>query len=348
MLHSPDKRDNNIFDLQELSSSLKGNYVVKSLIDKGAFGSIYRLMSSQGRTYAAKVIAKSDENKKKPSLAQEGLILKQLENKLGFPSIKDIILNDKNEILIMDLLGPNLQNISKDYGGRFSLKTVLMIGFQAIERIESLHIQGFIHRDIKPENFVIGCDNHLKKIIHLIDFGLSCPYLDENEKHIPFNKNSPISGTLYYLSVYGHLGIQPTRRDDLLSLGFMLIHLFKGELPWKNAKGTTKEMIKEVYQLKATIFLKKFCEKLPQEFISYFEYVYKLAYFEKPDYPFIKGLFIKMMNDNKIKNDGEFDWVSNFSFAKGINLAARKITGKSPNTYMKKNMDSDIFDEYLN
>lgn len=348
MQNSPCKQDKIILDIQELSTSLEGKYFVQYLIGKGTFGSVYRLMSSQGTAYAAKVVVGNVENKKIPSLTHECLILKKLENDLGFPCIKDIIFNDKNEILIMDLLGSNLQKILNEHGGRFSLKTVLMIGYQALERIESLHNQGFIHRDIKPENFVIGCDNSQKKIIHLVDFGLACSYLDENNKHVPFKKNSSISGTLYYLSVYGHLGIKATRRDDLISLGYMLIHLLKGQLAWIHTKGTTKEMIKKIYQIKATIFLKKLCENLPKEFISYFQYVYKLSFFEKPDYALLKGLFIKMMNDNKFKNDGVFDWISNSSFTKGINLTARKISGKSPNMYMKKNIEPQIFDNSFN
>lgn len=124
--------------------------------------------------------------------------------------------------------------------------------------------------------------------------------------------------------------------------------MVKGKLPWIDIKGTNvKEMIKAICKSKSTLFFNKFCENLPKEFVIYFEYVLKLAFFEKPDYSFLKGLFSKMMDDNGFKNDGLFDWISIDSQSKGINLSARRLTSKSPMIYMKKNGDSGTFDEFL-
>lgn len=61
--------------------------------------------------------------------------------------------------------------------------------------------------------------------LYLIDFGLAVPYLDRMGKHVPFSKNVKLAGTLYYLSVFRHLGIQASRRDDLISMGYVMIHL---------------------------------------------------------------------------------------------------------------------------
>lgn len=149
------------------------------------------------------------------------------------------------------------------------------------------------------------------------------------------------------MSVYGHSGIQATRRDDLISLGFMLVHLFNGRLPWFDVKGTPREIIKAIYLAKSRLILNNFCKNLPDEFISYFEYVFSLTFYEKPNYSYLKELFSRMMDKNAIYNDGLFDWISSSESVRGIDLAARKITCESPNVYMKKNLVSESFENFV-
>ena len=166
---------------------------------------------------------------------------------------------------------------------------------------------------------MIGYKTDEKKIIHLIDFGLACAYLDKEEKHIPFKKYPHIAGTLYYLSVYGHLGIQATRRDDFISLGFMLVHLFKGQLPWLNMKneGDIRQIMKEICKMKATLFFKTFCDKLPEEFIEYFEYILKLSFIEKPDYAYLKKLFPNLFLQFEMEVES---WLQSAAAASGFSI----------------------------
>lgn len=350
MEHSKNKNekintDLSLYPLEEILK--KKNYLIKRIIGSGSFGTVYKVASLDGSSYAAKSINMGKSKKANEGVFKEYSILRSLEDEIGFPYVKDLLIKNQTEILIMSLLGSSLQANFEKCGGQFTLKTVLMIGYQAIERIETFHKSGFIHRDIKPENFVIGRNGSGKKIIHLIDFGLSSSYLDEFDNHIEFEKHAHITGTLYYMSVYGHLGIKSTRRDDLISLGFMLIHLFNGHLPWYNVKGTPKEIIQAIYLSKSRLVFKKFCERLPEEFISYFEYVFSLTFFEKPNYSYMKELFSTMMDKNNVYNDGLFDWISNHhEFVQGIDLAARKITCESPNVYMKKNIVSESVEDF--
>ena len=119
-----------------------------------------------------------------------------------------------------------------------------------IQRIEFIHERGFIHRDIKPENFVIGL-NDKSNNLYIIDFGLSKRYKDKNTgQHIPYRENRHLVGTARYASINAHLGIEQSRRDDIESIGYVLVYLAFGRLPWqnKNEKGkkTNKTLEKKL------------------------------------------------------------------------------------------------------
>lgn len=90
-----------------------------------------------------------------------------------------------------------------------------------------------IHRDIKPENYVIG--NEDITTLYMIDFGLAKYYRDQNDgKHIPNIEKKGLIGTARYASVNAHLGKEQSRRDDMISIGYVLIYLATGKLPWMN------------------------------------------------------------------------------------------------------------------
>lgn len=272
-------------------------------------------------------------------LKKEAQILQDLRFLPGFPKLNSYHIESKYEILIMELLGANLSALHRQCGGRFSVKTLSLLALQILRRIEALHEKGILHRDLKPENIVMGIKETGEGIAYLIDFGLSEPYLDQNGKHIPFSKKAKGGGTLYYLSVYGHLGIEASRRDDLISLGYMMVHLFKGGLPWFNLPGDLCEKVKTIAYLKSTVTLESLCEGLPGEFREYFKYVLGLQYFQKPNYEYLRGLFMKVLEEMHEKEDGIFDWLMLES--KGINLKGLKLPMQGLDMYIKNLDDED-------
>lgn len=132
----------------------------------------------------------------------------------------------------MDLLGPSLADLFAFCGNRFSLKTTLMLADQMLGRIDSVHKKNFIHRDMKPENFLMGIGSE-SQTVYIIDFGLSKKFKDaKTHQHVPYRENKNLTGTARYASVNAHLGIEQSRRDDLESIGYILVYFINGSLPW--------------------------------------------------------------------------------------------------------------------
>lgn len=299
-------------DPKVISSGMKlaDKYYIKRELAGGSFAKIYECVDIlECLAFAAKIVPHPifDPNAPKDDLSKERTILLKLANEKGFPRVKELLGTFSNDILIMSLLGRDLKTLQTKFR-LLSLKTVLMIGIQVIERLRSLHNAGYIHREMKPENLVAGI-NEWESLIHFVDFGLSIPYLDENKAHIPFKRNSNSVGTVYYLSVYGHLGYELSRRDDLISLGYVLLHLLFGELPWAKVTGTLEEKILAIYKMKSKISAKNLCKGLPEEFSEYFSYVNQLEFSEEPNYQYLSDLFSQTLTNKGLSNDNLFDWI---------------------------------------
>jgi len=101
-----------------------------------------------------------------------------------------------------------------------------------VKRIERVHEERIIHRDIKPDNFLIGGTELNKDNIYIIDFGLAKAYRDSEGKHIPYRDGKNLTGTARYASIATHKGKEQSRRDDLETIGHVLLYFLKGSLPW--------------------------------------------------------------------------------------------------------------------
>ena len=170
----------------------------------------------------------------------EAYILQHLKA-FGIPEIQHYGYNSTFNILIMELLGQSLENLFQAQNKSFSIKTACMLGIQMIDRIEYVHSRKIIHRDIKPDNFVIG--RGLKShIVYILDFGLSKKYWSVSHKcHLPFIKGKKLTGTARYASINALSGCEQSRRDDLESIGYIIMYFIRGSLPWQGLKVNKKK-----------------------------------------------------------------------------------------------------------
>ena len=248
-------------------------------------------------------------------LESEAYFLMNLKG-FGIPKIKTYGIVGEYNLLIEELLGPSIMSLwklGKKTNEKRSLKDICMISLQGLDRLEYIHSKDIIHRDIKPHNFLIGLKN--PNVIYLIDFGFSRKYRSSRTgRHIQFKNLKKACGSMRYLSINGNMGLELSRRDDLESFGYMLIYISKDNLPWISAEKLKLEkgqIIQEIYKLKRFYTPEKLCTDLPEEFREYIKYVRKLEFEEKPDYNYLKGLFISVLSRNELKNDLCFSWIIN-------------------------------------
>ncbi len=134
--------------------------------------------------------------------------------------------------IVTDLLGPSLEDLINYCNEKFTLKTTLMIFLQVLDRLQFMHERNYIHRDLKPDNIMVGLGEDSNTII-FVDFGLTRSVIDpQTGLHIPFVGGKNLVGTCRYVSINSHLGFELSKRDDLITVGYVMISLLKGYLPW--------------------------------------------------------------------------------------------------------------------
>lgn len=186
-----------------------------------------------------------------------------------------------------------------------------MVGSQVLSRLEYLHNLGYLHRDLKPENFLIGLGNN-SKIVYLIDFGLAKKYKDSRTgQHIEYQEYNSLTGTARYASVNSHRGIENSRRDDLLSLGYVMVYLLKGTLPWQGITAETRyQKYAKIRERKENIPFTLLCQLLPVEFQTYLETCQALTFDKRPNYDLLKRILQRALLKDPQNNefDYKYDW----------------------------------------
>jgi len=268
--------------------TLIGNkYKLLEKIGEGAFGLIYKGENIRTKELVAIKIEPISNNTK--LLKNESIIYQFLINTEGMPNVKWFGKDSCNYYMVINLLGESLQSL-KERKGTFSLKLVLQIGIQIINLLRKLHNKGLVHRDIKPDNFLLGLNNKNKQI-YIIDFGFCKTFINNDDKHIEMKKTNNIIGTTNFASINAHEFNELSRRDDLESLGYMLIYFYLGELTWKDY--SNNEMIRI---MKNNIMNE---ESIPKVILKYFVIIKDLLFKETPNYDLLIDIFKSELKEYK-------------------------------------------------
>ena len=293
---------------QEFRVGGSEKFILTKKLGSGAFGDIYLGVNVlTGEEVAVKLESTDVKNKQ---LRHESELYKILQGGVGIPRFR--WFGDTGvgyHALVVEALGPSLEDLFVYCNRKFSIKSVLMLMDQALSRIEFMHKRLFIHRDIKPDNLLMGLGERSTDL-YLIDFGLSNQYRDHlSGYHIPYRTGKSMTGTARYASINALSGIEQSRRDDLEGLGYVMMYFLRGSLPWMGIKAVNKKQkYDKIREVKMSTSSEELAYGFPSEFTSYLSYVKELNFDETPDYWYLRQLFRVLARTSRMSYDFVYDW----------------------------------------
>ncbi|KAL3229227.1 Uncharacterized protein RNJ44_02314 [Nakaseomyces bracarensis] len=300
------------------------HYKIGKKIGEGSFGVLFEGTNMiNGMPVAIKFEPRKTEA---PQLKDEYRTYKIMTGTPNVPQAYYFGQEGLHNILVIDLLGPSLEDLFDWCGRKFSVKTVVQVAVQMVTLIEDLHAHDLIYRDIKPDNFLIGRPGQPdENKIHLIDFGMAKQYRDPKTKqHIPYRERKSLSGTARYMSINTHLGREQSRRDDMEALGHVFFYFLRGQLPWQGLKApNNKQKYEKIGEKKRTTNVYDLASGLPVQFGRYLEIVRNLSFEETPDYQGYRKLLLSALDDINETADGQYDWMK-LNGGRGWDLSINK------------------------
>ena len=266
-------------------------------IGQGNFGNLYSVLRLKDKHLFALKAEKLTSKVK--MLESEAYYLFTLQG-FGIPKFISYGHHKNYNILIEELLDKSLYEIFLRNDKKTNLIDICLIGIQLIDRFEWIHAKDIVYRDIKPENFLIGIND--PNVIYVVDFGFCKKYRSSKTgKHILPKNTGKFNGTLRYASPHTIKGKEHSRRDDLISLGYMLIYMYKKDLPWDLYMSRYNANIYlKLIRLKENDGEGKLFNSLPGELIEYIKYTRNLKFEQNPDYSYLRSLFVKIIFNMKL------------------------------------------------
>ena len=259
---------------------INNKYKLISKLGSGSFGSIYKGENIRTNEHVAIKIEPLDTHVK--LLKNESKIYNYLKkyNFHGIPQLKWFGVDAKNYYMVINLLGDSV-NSFVEKNGAVDLNKTLSSGLKMLEIIKFIHDKGFVHRDIKSDNFLFGLNVdgsiNIDKV-YLIDYGFCKTYKKLDGQHIDEKPLTKIMGTPNYISLNVHNLIQPSRRDDIESVIYIIIYMLFGKLEWESQKN-----VNQIAEIKLALERN---DDIPTIIKQYLFYTRNLKYDEAPIYDY--------------------------------------------------------------
>ena len=313
-------------------------YKATKKLGEGSFGKVYKA-EYNGENFAIKMEYK---DKEQGLLEIEATIMSYLKGP-NIPFIKSYGYSGDFNVLVMQLLDKSLEDLINKYS-TFSIKTTAMLGYQMVNILQYIHDRHIIHRDIKPDNFVMGTKEDNAKL-YILDFGLAKKYRSSRTLvQYPYIKKKKLTGTARYASIHALEAYEQSRRDDLESVGYVLMYFLRGNLPWQGLKVRSKEdRYKKILERKKETSSEDLCRDFPHEFFEYVEYTRNLEYEEDPDYDFLRKKFKDVLKGLNEEMDYIYDWTTTTDLKKRTNKKEKEIEeDENEENQNKKNEEKEL------
>jgi serine/threonine protein kinase len=274
---------------------IANKYYIDTILSNGSYGTVYKGYHIKNKKELVAIKKEIDSK----SLKHEVKILNYLySNKIRkIPAIYWYGNDNECTYLIMTMFDYPLS----EYLKKKVLDTSKINGimWKMIDIISQIHEKYVLHRDLKPSNFMIKNGE-----LFLIDFGLSTFYVTDGFIHLPNDVCNTLIGSPKFISINIFDGNTYSRRDDLISLGYIYVMMVLNDTPWEIKKNNFIETeyseinihhpMNEIRRQNKIldVFLERYCLKMNENIIQYFKYIYGLEYDEKPKYNHILELFI--------------------------------------------------------
>ena len=249
---------------------INNKYEIVSFINSGNFGNIYKV-KYKNKVYAIK------ESINLAPLKYETYVCNELRNIKNITKIYDFFIFNNKYFLVMDYYNKNLYDFKeKNINSSNYYNTIISIIKKTITIINYIHDAEYLHRDIKPLNICLNTSNEP----FLIDFGISKKYI-ENRVHIDCKQIKTIIGSYAFCSINIENLLEPSRRDDIESIFYVLIFcLLKKE--------KEQELLNIKYNIK---LLKNFILiddiNIFNNIEKIYNYIRKMSFKQKPNYIYL-------------------------------------------------------------